>query len=253
MPVIGWILLGVLALIIIILLMPVVVGLSYRDETFTVTLRLLGLIKLTLLPQDEEKKAKKEAKRQAKEAKKKRKKSKRETEGEEKPKRKRTVKQWLYLIKRILYSADAAKDLALKGIRVYDFEFILAVHAEEAGDTAIRFGQIQAAVGGARALLENLIKIRYKTLVLIPDFAGQYDSAPIFSCKIAACPVIMLVVGIAALRAFLRYRRVFGREPLSKEQQKELEERREKRRAEKRAEAEKQAEAARQAEADKTA
>lgn len=235
MPVIGWILLGILALVLIVLLAPVVVGLSYRDETFTLTLRLLGFIRLTLLPQDEEKKQKSAAKKEAKAAKKRKK----QEEKPQKPKRKRTLKQWLYLIKRILYSADAAKDLALGGIRVYDLVFILAIHEEEAGDTAIRYGQLQAALGGVRALLENLIKIRYKTLVLIPDFAGQYATSPVFSCKIAACPVIMLVAGIAALRAFLRYRRVFGREPLSKVQQRELEEKRERLREERRKEKEK--------------
>lgn len=236
--IIGWIFAGIGILILLFLLCPVIVGISYRDETFGLTVRLLGFIKLTLYPQDEEKQAKKDA-RQEKKRRKKQKKQ--DEEAEKKPKRKRTLRQWLYLIKRIAHSAGAAKGLILRALRVYDLEFVLAVHEEEASDTAIRFGQLQAAVGGVRAILENLIKIRYKTLVIIPDFAGQYATSPTFSCKVAACPVIMLIAGIVGLRAFLRFRKIYGREPLSKEQQKELEKKREKLREERRKQREEQA------------
>lgn len=246
--VIGWIFAGIGILVLVFLLCPVIVGISYRDETFGLTVRLLGFIKLTLYPQDEEKQARKDEKNARKRRKKQKKK---DEEAQKKPKRKRTLRQWLYLIKRIAHSAGAAKSLILRALHIYDFEFVLAVHEEEASDTAIRFGQLQAAVGGVRAILENIIKIRYKTLVIIPDFAGQYATSPTFSCKVAACPVIMLIAGIVGFRAFLRFRKIYGREPLSKEQQRELDEKREKLREERRKQREQ--EAAQQKQPPKTA
>lgn len=238
--IIGWIFAGLGILLLILLLCPLIVGLSYRDEVFTVTVRILGFIKLRLLPARE----KDEAKEEKKARRKSRKKKKKEEAEEKKPRRKRSLQQWLYLIKRIANAAGAAKNILLAGLRIYDFTFILAIHEEEASDTAIRYGQVQAAVGAARAVLENLIKIRYKTLVVIPDFEGREKQSPIFSCKVAVCPVIMLVAGIVGLRAFLRFRKVYGREPLSREQKKELEERREKLRAEREEARQKQQQAA---------
>ncbi len=219
--VVGWIFAALGVLVLVLLFAPVVVGVSYREETFSLWVRVL-FVRVRIYPAREKK-----PKAERRKAKKKEKKGK-----EKKPRPKRTLRQWLYLIKRIASSAGSAMGIAGKGLWIYDVDFSIAVHAGDAGDTAVRVGQLQAAVGGVRALLENWFRVRYKRLVVTPDFAGQMDHMPSFACKIAVCPVIMLIAGIVGLRAFRRYRKVYGPPPLSKEQWQELLERRERRAAE---------------------
>lgn len=233
LPPLAWVFIIIGAVVLAALLVPVVVILSYKDGEFNVWLRSFFL-KINIYPnlaqrKPREKRKKKKRKDERKEG----------EEGKEEPKKKRTLPQILYLVKRIASSFGAARKMLFKGLWFYDVELVFPVDEGDAADTAIRFGQIQALVGGARAAVENLVHVRYKRLVVIPDFASQHKDETFFSCKVAAMPVIMIVAGVIGFRAFLKYRKVNGPPPLSREQKKELERRREERRAQRQAEREK--------------
>lgn len=198
--VIGWILLGLLGLLVLLVVLPTVVYVSYRGGTFTLKLRVL-FVKLTLFTTVPTRKRKRKPKKE--------KPSKpQKTEAPKKEKPKKTIEEMLVLVKRIASSAGVFMRVFLRFLRIRDVELVLPVSAGEAADTALRCGRVQMLIGTTRAVLEERVHIRYTRLVVLPDFAGQYGQSSLFSCKIAASPVIMLAAAIGAGIHFLRYKEV---------------------------------------------
>lgn len=210
-----WILLGLLALLLLLLLVPVIVYAQVDKDDFVLAVWVLG-IKIKLFPQKErtpeqeekrrvarEKRAARKKTRQEKKAQKRKVKEPEQKEPEE-PKKK-TVEEQLYFIKKIATSASAGMKFMAKWLLIRDVAVIIPVQAEDAADVALNTGRLHALVGGVRAALENVLNIRYKQIVIVPDFMGVYGDSISFSCKVMASPVIILVASIIGFKKFLRY------------------------------------------------
>lgn len=197
--VIGWVLLGLAALLLALLLAPAAAVIRYAEGRLTVKVRVLGITK-TVFP------VAPKAQRPKKEKKKKPEADKTEAEQDEKPKKKKTLSQQLDLTKRLAASGLAAAKPVLQNLRITRVELVLPVHAAEAADTALRCGQIQMALGTARALLDGRLKVRFKRMELIPDFTGQRGGELVFACNVVLNPVIMLVAGVVFLKTYIQSR-----------------------------------------------
>lgn len=198
--IIGWALLGILALILLVLLAPAAASVRFEHGQLSVKVRVL-FIQKTIFPQDENKKVKPK-----KEKKKKKKKDKPEEEQAKEPKeekKKKTVSDYIALAKRLLASGKDALKPVLHNLRIIDTRLVLPVHAEEAADTALKFGRAQTAIGTARALLDGRLDVRFKQLEVIPDFTGQRQDELFFACKIVLNPVIMVVAGFKFLKTYI--------------------------------------------------
>ena len=138
--IIGYVFLALLALLVVLLLAPMVLGAELRDGQFTLWVRVL-FVKMRLLPAREKpvkKKRKKPEKEEPEEE---------PREEEEQKTRGRTAQQWLELIRRIVSSFTAGMKLLCKMMLVYDVEVLIPVRADDPSQLAQRFGQVQAAVG----------------------------------------------------------------------------------------------------------
>lgn len=205
--IIGRVLLGLLALLVLLMLCPVIVEFRFEDGAAMLAVRLLGFIRLRLLPA----RPKSEAARQRAEARKARKKAKKKkdkpAEGQKSdtPPKKRSFSDILTLVQNAANAATRAMRVVLKGFWVYGIALFVPVSAADAAATALRAGQMQAAIGTTRALLENMLHLRWKKLVVYPDFIGRHEERFTFSCKVLVIPVIMLSAGILGFFTFLRY------------------------------------------------
>ncbi len=203
MGILGYLLWGLLALLVVLLLAPVVLCAEVRSGTARVWLRVLFL-RFPLYPARPRppKKKKKTKKPPAEQA----------TPSEEAPApKKRSAGEWLELIRQTAEAAGAGLRFLCKWMLVYDVEAVIPVDAEDPARLAQRYGATQAAVGAARAALENLFHMRYKRLEAVPNFAGDDKIPLILACKVAVPPVIMIGAGGIALVQFLKRSRLFRR------------------------------------------
>lgn len=200
--VIGWFFAGLGILLLLLLLVPATVRADYSGGVFSLWVRVLFLsIRVLPLKKRDDgasakpKKARRKKKGSAKEA------------GEEKPEKKRSVEDVILLVKRIAAAVGAGMRWVLRGMWVHGVELVIPVHAADAADTALNAARYEALVGGTRAVLESAVRVKYRRIVIVPDFAGVHREALHFSCKITAAPVIMLVACAAALLKFLLWKK----------------------------------------------
>lgn len=203
-----WIIVGFFALLLLLLLVPVALYVDYQKKAVTLKVRVL-FIKVRVFPakeKDPEKEKRKAERKKAKEAKRAAKTTKKQPaqqQPEEKPKR--TLEQTLELVRRLVSAASPAAKFVFGRLRVRDVELVLPVHGEDAAQTALNFGRLQAVLYGIYAALQNFANITYRRLNLIPDYMNQYGDDLIFSCKIMASPVIMLIAAGIGLKQYIKY------------------------------------------------
>ena len=183
LAVLGWILLGLLGLFLLLLVMPVRLLVRWDKDGLRIKLKVL-FIPYTLLPQKEKKQAphnKPKPKPQ-----------------EEKPQKpeKEKMKMSFDKIVSLVSVAKSAAAIALKGIWIRNIELTVPVHCDDAAQTAIAYGKMQAYLAGAIATLENAVHLYFRKVKFIPDFQDEYGDAQSFYCKVVASPVIMVVAGI---------------------------------------------------------
>lgn len=87
----------------------------------------------------------------------------------------------------------------LRGIRVHEVTLRLPVHGQDAADTALRYGRINALLHTTLAAVSNLMRVECKQLALAADFTDEYKGQEYFSCKITTRLIIMVTAGIWAL------------------------------------------------------
>lgn len=196
--VVGWAFLAFAALLALLLLVPLTIGVKYSSGQLAVKVRVLFL-PIKLWPRTYKPKKEKKPRKQ---------KPKKEPEDEEKPKEKKKRsfgEMWLF-IKRIAAASTKAMRVFVRHVRVHGVKLVLPVHASEADEVAINYARIQAVIGGARAVLDKRLHVKYKKLALIPDFAGEHKGELLIACKITFCPGIILVMGFVFLKKFMRKR-----------------------------------------------
>lgn len=200
---IGWILLSLLALLLVLLFAPVVAYVRFANGALSVKVRVLFVV-LTVFPLPQRKPRKKKPP-----AKKKKEQEADASEEEEKqaPKKEKTLEQKLALVKKLVAAGASAAKPVLRNLRLNAVELVLPVHAAEAADTAVRCGQIQAGLGSLRALLDGRLKVRFKRMMIVPDFTGEHGQELYFACKVAVNPYIMVIAGFHFIKTYLSYGR----------------------------------------------
>ncbi|MGD9559086.1 MAG: DUF2953 domain-containing protein [Oscillospiraceae bacterium] len=198
--IIGWFFLGLLLLFVLLFVLPVTVSVRFGGGDFVVKLRVF-FVWITVFPMRPRK-----PKKAAKKPKKQKAEDDEDEENTGKEKKKRTLSQTVALVKRLVNAGLAALKAFFRHLRIRQVQIVLPVHAEDAGDTAIRCGQMQMAIGAARGVLNNWLNLRFKRIEIIPDFAGQRKDELFLAGKLVFSPGIIFVMGFVFLKSFLASR-----------------------------------------------
>lgn len=166
----GWIIFGsIVVLIVVILCIPLQVLLEYKDEAFYVMAR-YAFFKYKILPADPKKKEKREQKKLKKQQRA-TKKGKPLT-APAKPE-KRSLPETIKMVKVILDSIHAPFNRLLKRIRLTDIAFYMKTVGENAAETAVEVGKVNAYIYGFYAYLKNFFKVQDPDILIAPDYYGE--------------------------------------------------------------------------------
>ncbi len=121
---------------------------------------------------------------------------------------KKSKKQWsveelIALVKQLATTADATIRLFLRLIWFYDIEVVIPAEGKDAHAVAMEYGKMQALLGGAHAILNNIAHLRFKRMMVIPHFAGPKVPAE-FAVKVALSPAVLMMVLLYAVVRFIR-------------------------------------------------
>lgn len=172
MPVVGIILLVIAALIAVILLVPIYARVRY-DGTLTVRLRVWG-IPITLLPSDEEDEPDEPA----------------TPSPRKKPSKAAQLKRELTrnfhedgVGATLRYLGDLAAILSqavgrlLRAVTVDRLHLEMRISAADAADTAVRYGQVCAALYPTLAVIERAMRVRRREVRVEPAFLAESSAA----------------------------------------------------------------------------
>ena len=195
-----WIILGVLALILVLLLLPVGIAVSYHNGTLTAEGRWLFL-HFTLWPLPEKDKAEKEQKPEGK--------------SEEAPKKKkagekRPFMDWLQLINDLLPLLGEALQKTLGAITLKRCRITMTVAGEDAAQTAIRYGRANALLYTAYAFLGQNIKVKEFRADIRQDYqSGPEGETADADLLVRVCPMVLAGAGFRLLwqggRLYLKF------------------------------------------------
>ena len=217
----GWMILGIIALIIGMLLwFPIRIGLSSGEGGFALWVRLL-FFTLHILPKKEkeetpkqaERRKRREARKQQKAEKKAARKKKKESSEAEKPpkeKPKKTLQEWLGLIKLFAQSGGRIARRFWKGFRIDHLTLRMAVAGGDAAQTAITYGKVNAAVYSAYAVAEQIVTLRKTDIRIVPDFLSEQSRTEISGelfFRVGTLLAALFSGGIFLLKGFLAEKR----------------------------------------------
>lgn len=186
-----WIILGLLALILVLLLLPAGIAVSYHNGTLTAEGRWLFL-HFTLWPLPEKDKAEKEQKPEGK--------------SEAAPKKKKTGEKrpfmdWLQLINDLLPLLGEALQKTLGAITLKRCQITMVIAAEEADQTAIRYGRTNALLYTIYAFLSRHIRVKEFKAELRQDYlSGPEGESAEADLLVLVCPMILAGAGFRLLR-----------------------------------------------------
>ena len=188
-----WILLGILLFFLLLSLVPAGIELHYHENRFTVALRYLFFrFQVIPLPESLKKPPKKPKKPSAK--------PKKPVETAPKAKKKRPFMDYLQLVNDLLPVIGNALHRMVGGITVKRCRISLLVAAEDAGDTAIRYGRANTLLYGIYTFLARHIRFKeFRTDVRMDYLRGPEAEAAEADLLLSACPLTMLTAGIRLL------------------------------------------------------
>lgn len=200
-------LLGIIAFIILLFLIPVRVTAHY-EETFEMTVQ-YGLIKIKLFPQKERDTTKKKPKKEK--PVKEKKKDVNEKEKKKPDKKPKEQKDNIFLtfyknqgfeavIQLIADALSAAGGLfggIFKHFVFRELYLEMKITGPDAAATAIKYGQISSAVFPAMGYICSKAKVKKYNIDLSPDFLGTKDKA-MFHFQFGLCPIFVTNSVIAA-------------------------------------------------------
>ena len=194
-----YIILAVLLLIFILLIFPVKVYINYYDK-IEITIRYIFFkFKQTGKPEkQEEKKRKKEKKKLKKDKEPKEKKE----SSLSKLKKENGIKGLIELFKEILKIFFKTAKKIIKHIYIEKIDLNIAVSSEDAAQTAILYGKINAYFYSVYALLSNFFNIKFKRINIYPDFLSE-ETKINFSMVVKTRPVFILMSAVALIFKFL--------------------------------------------------
>ncbi len=172
MPVIGIILAVIAALIAAVLFVPIYACVRY-DGTLTVRLRVWG-IPITLLPSDEEDERQTPAVPPSRHKPSKAAELKRELARNF---REDGVGATLHYLGELGAIASRAVGRLLRAVTVDRLRLEMRISAADAADTAVRYGQVCAALYPALALIERAVRVRRREVRVEPNFLADGSAA----------------------------------------------------------------------------
>lgn len=205
-----WVLAGLLVLLLIALVLPVGANITWEKGALTVDAR-AAFVRLRVYPLARRtKRAKPGKQRPARRPKQPPQQAAAEgkpgAEASAKPAEPKPAKEppirlefTLTTIRALASTAGGLIRRVLRGIRVYDITLRLPVHGQDAADTALRYGRLNALLHTTLAAVSNLMRVECKQLALAADFTDEYKGQETFSCKITTRLIIMVTAGIWAL------------------------------------------------------
>ncbi len=187
LKILGIVLASVLGAVLLALLLPVTLRLRYDSGQFSVSVRLLA-VWLKLFPK-KEKKAKAPAKT--------------ETLEKEEPKEKKKSKIDLEMIRGMIPPAKSFLRKLSRHIRIRGVKLVIVARGSDMAKTGIAAGRIWAAVCSGTALLNNVFRISYRKVRVIPEFSNEYEETINFDCKVTSIPVILIIAVLGFLFRYL--------------------------------------------------
>lgn len=201
------ILLAILGLLLLLLLIPVQVGLQYREQ-LTVWVR-YGFIKIQLYPPKQEKSAppkapaKKAAKKKTSPGKKKASTSDKLSEIAENMKRD-SLSETLAEVQALVGLIGRTTQKLLRALTIDRFLLSLTVATGEADTTATRYGQACGLLAPAAALLNETMRVKKQHVEVTPGF-GMEQSRVTADIRVHAVPLRVAAVALAALMGFIEW------------------------------------------------
>lgn len=196
-----WIVLGLLALTLVLLLIPAGLSLGYHGGDFTAEGKWLFL-RFTLYPLPEKAEAEKTEKQE-------------KQTGEKKPPKEKSAEprpfmDWLCLINDLLPTLHTALRKTLGAITLKRCRITMTVAAEEADQTAIRYGRANALLYTIYAFLSRHIHVKEFKVEILQDYlSGPDGETADADLLLLVCPMILLGAGFRLLwqggRAYLRF------------------------------------------------
>lgn len=191
---------GVIAVVFLLLLIiPLRAKLKIKDDKTFLTLQYL-FFKRDILP-EKEKETEQTANDEA--AAPKNKTAKAETKTSKKP----SVKELVPIAIDALPKCIAPIRKLLKRTTVADFELCMVVVGEDAADTAVKFGRMNALVFPAVKMASEIITLKHNRIELIPGFAAEKEQTDLYAnVRITPLAALMAAANIAiiVLGAFMR-------------------------------------------------
>jgi len=216
---IGFILLGLLAVILLVLVCPIGVRIDASNGALAVAVRIFGLHfqvypmkKKEKTPEElarieAEKKAKAEKKAREKEAKAAAEQAKAEkaaAEGKTLPKKKTFVQTLTFdKVCDLLALAKDAIQKVLRGFYIPHFRLYAHLNGGDAANTAILYGGACSFMGGVMPHLEHVCRIKKTDVQLYPDFEGN-ETVFDLTVTIMTVPIRLVAVALILLFRFLK-------------------------------------------------
>ena len=189
LAILGWVLLGLLGLMLVLLLMPVGVAAEWSPRGFSAKLLVFCVVPIRLFPRRPAKPRKKKPVAE--------KTAPREQMAASEPSKlpKLTLEQICALVS----TAGKAMRIAFGGLWFTGIRVVWTVHEPEPAETATAYGRAQAYLNGSIATLCNFLHLRFKQAQLLADFEGNLSDRRFFYCKVVSIPLIMLIAGAYVL------------------------------------------------------
>lgn len=196
LAVVGWSLLAVFLLLLVLLLFPVSVPIELQQDQVVIQLKVLFLT-FQLYPKRE----KQEAKTPGKESGQPAAESKQHTDEKEQAQATSEKKSRLDLsqLAQLVSTACWLMRIVFRLIQIRDIRIVYPVQGEDAAQTAIQYGRINAYLGSTLGVLQNFLNMHFKQVDILPDFNGNCKYQRYFYCKLQAIPLIMIVAALYAL------------------------------------------------------
>lgn len=190
LKIIGFVLLGAVAIILAVLFIPAMVTVKYAGNDLDVRLRVLYFIKIRipLSGKSKNKPAKDETQPPADNA----------------PKKKSSEKLELSLIKQLLPPAKTLFARVCRAITICRVKAYCPVSDSDPAKTALKYGRTCAELGAAYALLSEVFNVRVDNIEIVPDFEREHKGEGSFYCEIHALLIMIVSAAIAFLIKFLK-------------------------------------------------
>lgn len=165
LKVIGWVLLGLLAVVLLLLMVPVKVRGAYRDGKAEVTVR-YGPVKLQILPPKGKKESEepKPAKPQKARPKK---------EKPKKPRAKINTEQILYALEKLPPILGRALKRTGRSIHIRPLQLYILAAGPDPAAVGILYGRLEAALAAGFPVLERVLRIQDADVRLYVDFTAR--------------------------------------------------------------------------------